>query len=82
MYPKSHSREGTVILVSLFLVQSFFYFISSPIEASSEERITSFRTKAGGACSKMLEEKVKNRGGFYVDEPFVSQIASWMFSSF
>lgn len=33
MDPKSHNRQGNIILVSLFLVQPFFYFISSPTAA-------------------------------------------------
>ena len=47
-----------------------------------KKEITFLRTKAGGTCSEILEEKVKNRAGFYGDEPFGEQIASWVFSSF
>jgi len=36
-----------------------------------KKKITFLRTKASETCSKILEEKVKNRAGFYGDEPFV-----------
>ena len=52
---------GFLILSAVFLLFYIFLLL----------RTSLVRTKAGWACTKILRKKIKNRGGFYVDEPFV-----------